>query len=82
MVPLSHTHTAKPPYVGYYREYPLRRNMNNTRFLYITDMLIPADINTWYFNPVQTRGVIGENRYVIFHFHQLVADYLVRELTR
>ena len=36
--------------------------MNNTRFLYITDMLIPADINTWYFNPVQTRGVIGEKQ--------------------
>ena len=30
--------------------------MNNTRFLYITDMLIPADINTWYFNPVHTWG--------------------------
>ena len=34
--------------------------MNNTRFLYITDMLIPADINTWYFNPVQTWGVFRE----------------------
>ena len=56
--------------------------MNNTRFLYITDVLIPADINTWYFNPVQTWGVFGENRYLIFYFHQLVADYLVRELTR
>ena len=44
--------------------------MNNTRFLYITDMLIPADINTWYFNPVQTWEVFGENRYLIFHFHQ------------
>ena len=51
---LSNTFKAKPPHVGYYMEYPLRCNMNNTRFLYITDMLIPADINTWYFNPVQT----------------------------
>ena len=57
MVPLSNTYTAKAPHVGYYREYPLRCNMNNTRFLYITDMLILADINTWYFNPVQTWGL-------------------------
>ena len=66
---LSNTFKAKPPHVGYYREYPLRCNMNNTRFLYITDMLIPADIN-----PVQTWGVFGENKYnFIFYFHQLVA---------
>ena len=36
-------------------------------------MLIPADINTWYFNPVQTWGVFGENRYLIVYFHQLIA---------
>ena len=48
--------------------------MSNTRFLYIGDMLIPADINTWYFNPFQTWGVFRENRYnLIFYFHQLVA---------
>ena len=29
--------------------------MNKTRFLYITVMLILADINSWYINPVCSR---------------------------
>ena len=30
--------------------------MNKTRFLYITVMLILADINSWYINPVCKHG--------------------------